>query len=266
MLKRIQISSVVLSALSSRSQTELADCHETRDAPEMSSIPTVIKHHCNTCHGLRNHIVIASHRETGSHVFDDDFQVEWTTDYFIVKCQGCDGVSLRRDAWDDVSEDSTVTSLPSPVFRPTPSWLGDSDFQRACPKGTIPLLREVYKDLQNNCTRSAAMCVRAIVETIMVKEIGDQGSFKANLRKFTGEGYLSKKQLPTLEDVLDAGHATIHRNYQPDQEQLIIIVDVLEGLMQTLYVQPAKAKKLKAGIPPRPPRPPPSPLKAPSSA
>jgi len=98
------------------------------------------------------------------------------------------------------------------------------------------------------------MCVRAIVETIMVKEIGDQRSFRENLQKFADEGYIAKRHLPVIERVLDAGHATIHRNYQPDNEQLVVLVDVLEGLINSLYVQPAKAAALKAKIPPKPPR------------
>jgi hypothetical protein len=120
-----------------------------------------------------------------------------------------------------------------------------------CPQQIKRLLDETYICLQNNCRSSAAMCVRAIFETMMIDLIDDQGTFAANIDKFEKEGYISKKQKEIIEPVLEAGHASIHRGYVPKTEQLVTLVDILETILSVIYIHPQRAAVLKKGIPPK---------------
>src|SRR5262249_14461936 len=122
-----------------------------------------------------------------------------------------------------------------------------------CPGEIYPLLTELYVCLQNECPTAAAMVVRAILERTMISAIGDQGSFSANLKKFASDGYVAAKQLQVIEPVLEAGHASIHRAFEPSQEDLVTIVDIMEAILQTVFVHPSQAAALKQRIPQRSP-------------
>jgi hypothetical protein len=93
------------------------------------------------------------------------------------------------------------------------------------------------------------MCVRAILEGVMIDKIGDQGSFTANINEFEKKGYISKRQQEIIEPVLEAGHASIHRGFVPKADQIITLVDVVESIVLVVYVQPTKAAALKKKIP-----------------
>jgi len=95
------------------------------------------------------------------------------------------------------------------------------------------------------------MAIRALVEQIIISECGDKGSFKANVEAFQTAGYLSRVQREFLDAVLEAGHAAIHRNYEPSNDDLTTALDMAENLVELLYVHKDKVKQLKTRIPPR---------------
>lgn len=54
---------------------------------------------CTTCSGKPSHKVVASFEESGSDS-DHDCSIDWNTDYQVVQCQGCKGVSFRQASTD----------------------------------------------------------------------------------------------------------------------------------------------------------------------
>ncbi len=113
------------------------------------------------------------------------------------------------------------------------------------------LLIEIYVALRNDQRALAAMGVRALLESIMIEKIGDQGMFLENLNKFEEAGYVSRIQRERLETILEAGHAAMHRLYNPSEEDLITLVDITESIVESIYTHGAKVERLKKRIPPR---------------
>ena len=121
-------------------------------------------------------------------------------------------------------------------------------------KDFIPeLFHELYVSIQNDCRRSAAMAVRAILEQVMIDKVGDQGSFVANVREFQSKGFISVAQQQFLETVIEAGHATMHRAFKPSKEDLIALVNIAESVVESVYVNEHRAALLKSRIPPKKP-------------
>jgi 2,4-dienoyl-CoA reductase-like NADH-dependent reductase (Old Yellow Enzyme family) len=87
----------------------------------------------------------------------------------------------------------------------------DIDFKGAETFGGM--LREVYEAVRNELRQLAVMGIRAILEQVMISNIGDRGSFKANLEALQEAGYISLIQFDALDKVLEAGHAVTHRNF-----------------------------------------------------
>ncbi len=212
--------------------------------------------HCSRCGGERKHRVFHRHHDEGvfplvttkdEHVGDQT----WSEDYWMLQCMGCDAVTLRRDVWDDIDNETVTTYFPPPSSREMPAWMKTDDFKEACPPSIRELLREAYVSFQNECDRGVAMCVRAILEAAMIDKCGDQGTFAKNLEVFIEHGHLLPKQKELLEPVIEAGSAAIHRDFKPTREQLAVILDLTETALATAYYHPARAAALKARIPKR---------------
>ena len=216
-----------------------------------------MKSHCNKCGGQTEHKILHEHKAGGEEELAEDFSIHWGETYRLLQCAGCETITMREDSWNSEDTDNegrpitTTKFLPPRIFRPKPKWMEEGEYFFECPGQIQSLLNETYICLQNDCRSSTAMCVRAILEGVMIDKIGDQGNFTANINKFETQGYISKKQREIIEPVLEAGHASIHRGFVPKADQLITLVDIVESIVLVVYVQTAKAAALKKKIPPK---------------
>ena len=183
---------------------------------------------------------------------DEQFTVEWSNTYYTLRCAGCDEVSLRIEKWfSEYGDDVEILYFPPKIYRQKPRWYADISDIMSTHQEFGELLNEIYICLQNNCPRSAAMTCRALLERIFITEVGDKGSFKKNIEAFEQKGNLSPIQKSFLLDVLEVGHASIHRGYKPSQKDLSTIVDIAENLMEIIFVHKDKVSALKKKLPPR---------------
>jgi hypothetical protein len=216
-----------------------------------------MKSHCNKCGGPREHKILHEHKASGTEEISEDFSFYWNETYRLLQCAGCETISMREDASNSENTDEegrpliTTKFLPPRIFRPKPKWMEEMEYVSECPEQIQSLLNETYICLQNDCCSTAAMCVRAILEGVMIDKIGDQRNFTANINEFEKQGYISKRQQEIIEPVLEAGHASIHRGFVPKADQIITLVDVVESIVLVVYVQPTKAAALKKKIPPK---------------
>jgi hypothetical protein len=44
--------------------------------------------------------------------------------------------------------------------------------------------------------------------------------------------------------LIEAGHAAMHRQYVPERADIEILMQITESLIETIYVHPAKARRL----------------------
>ncbi|WP_164512719.1 DUF4145 domain-containing protein [Caulobacter vibrioides] len=194
-----------------------------------------------------------------SYSADDEF---WSDDHYqVLRCGGCKEVSFLHRSY--FSEDTTNVRKPNGEWdvectptdqiypprlaRPVPDWIGkisDHEVQQ--------LLREVYVALQSGAFRLSTTGVRTVLERTMVNHVGDQGSFHSNLAAFVSAGHLPAGLREAFEIILDAGSASAHRAFEPDNDVFSHIMDALENMLWQIYVLPEKASSIKAATPPRP--------------
>jgi hypothetical protein len=170
----------------------------------------------------------------------------------LIECLGCEKVSLAMKYAAD-GEEVSKKYFPSPLSRMKPKWLSLlwlSDLQLA------GLFDEVYEALRGGQHRLATMGIRAILENIMVAKVGDQGTFSANLEAFHAGGYISLVQRDAMADILEAGHAAMHRAYEPSEADLNTALDITEGIFAAIYVHANQAKSVTSRLPARPLKPP----------
>jgi hypothetical protein len=60
-------------------------------------------------------------------------------------------------------------------------------------------------------------------------------------------------QREQLEPVVEAGHASIHRGYKPTEGDIHALLDIIENIVEALYVSPQQANSVKRRVPPTSP-------------
>lgn len=204
------------------------------------------KAQCSTCFGERNHAVLLVVDVPIATV--DEEGVERNE---VLQCAGCDTVVLRQTTSTSRPGDDHAIKVRQAYYPPTtsrrvPIWLDDLDDATS-----TELLEQVYAATQNDLNRLAAMGIRALVEHVLIKEVGDNGTFGANLRAFHEAGHISAAAKEVFEVVLEAGHATMHRAYDPSDRDINTLLDTVETMLEQVYIHPIRAEEMKGRIPPR---------------
>jgi hypothetical protein len=183
----------------------------------------------------------------------------------VSECCGCEQPYYFWSTWIENNDSSGVESFSESVFpakklHQQPSWYMSFVFSSVFPsvfedederKHVSDLLREVHTAVEQNCPRLGIMGLRALFEHIMISKVGDNGTFKKNLSKFQFEGFLSKIQCESIGHILEAGHAAIHRSHEPNLGELIGALQIAEGIIETIYINPDKSKWVAKNIKPR---------------
>jgi hypothetical protein len=113
------------------------------------------------------------------------------------------------------------------------------------------LFEETNKALEGGNYRLVAMGVRAIIETLMIGTVGDKGTLAGNLSSLEREGHISRRQYKILEDIVEIGSATIHRQFSPTKEEAETAMDITESIAESVLVFPKRAESLGNRIPAR---------------
>ena len=228
----------------------------------------IVKAHCNSCLGEKNHKLLYTEEMKGSDPIIGDFDQElgsmdWSETYEMIKCLGCDSVSLRQTLWcsEDNPGESRVQYFPPTIQRQIPKWIerlapedpfSDKKLNKneAKAKYRRDLLEQIYIALNNDSPLVALMGIRALLESVMIDKVGDTVGFGAKLHAFEQGKFVTPLQRKQLADVLDIGHATIHRHYTPNPQAIELALGLTENILQSIYVHPLTAKGLK--VPKRP--------------
>ena len=204
---------------------------------------------CNSCFGQKNHDILYSDRKK----YEDD---AGDITYDMLKCCGCGNITLRQQTrnYFDINEDFNPivhsSFYPPRIDRRQPEWFPDI-FQSD--RYIVFLLKEIYLAKYNKCGRLAGMGIRTLLDHIFIAHgAAPNDPFPIKLNKFHEAGHITKNQIRTLTNVLEAGHAATHRNFNPSNEDLNTCLNIIENIIENLYIHQKQAEKLKKKIPDRP--------------
>lgn len=161
--------------------------------------------------------------------------------------------SLLRSDGEEMSdfEDPAVPEEPKPKVleqstdRTPPSWLED------LPRPIQTLLTEVYAVLGVDARTLANMGARAIVDAVIYKEVGDRGSFVKGIEALVADGHVAPRDKDIILAVVDSGHASSHRGHTPEVGEVNIVLDIIENVLQRIYVLGRQIETLKQKTPQR---------------
>ena len=217
-----------------------------------------IKAHCNTCGPNKNCTILHSKNQK----YEDLEYGDWSYIYYqIVQCDGCESIFMRKEYCDsEIKDERTnkpiifVKQLPPIMKRKEPEILHSWFYNGHIDLSERPyrnLFREIYIAMSNEALALAAMGIRSLIEGMMIKTVGDNGSFTKNMAQFESQGHISSNQRHSLSAILELGHATMHRNYTPTLDELHLALDVVENIYELIFFGDRIAKRVKTNIPPR---------------
>jgi Domain of unknown function (DUF4145) len=201
--------------------------------------------HCNDCRRQTRHELLKELSDSGSEPWGEDYATHWTTTDELFECRGCKAVLLRRTHEFSEWEYPDVRYYPPRIARHKPNWFEE------IPAELQVVMGEVYNCLDANTTALPLMGLRAALDILIVDQIGDAGTFAEKLKKLEVSGVISSRNRSVLDAALDAGHAAAHRGWSPRVAQVHAVMDIVENLLQSLYLLDKVAEEIKKATPPR---------------
>ena len=187
----------------------------------------------------------------------DEGSISGATLHELLKCAGCDFVSLRQTEWFSEHYDDSgqpvpeVRYFPHASLRRFPQWLPQLECDNSSAEFVPRLLRQIYSALDAGSYELATMGIRSVLDMAVVDHDDDEGFFGEKLSRLEERGRIAKKQVEELKTLFDLGSASIHRGFAPTRQQVLDALDIVEPLIQSLYLHPNQTAKLARVIPPR---------------
>jgi len=222
--------------------------------------PQTVKEHCNKCLGWKNHEIMHTEQTDWSEEIDDDrgVCVSGGDLWDLMRCRGCDTVKLKHRSWFSEATDErgnpTVDTeyFPPSITRQKPQWRRQFFPHNGYLNSYNGLCDEIYGALAMGAHRLATMGIRALAERLMIDQVQDQGTFEANIRAFFAAGHVAPNQQGMFRDTLiEAGHAAMHRDFEPSADTVNTLLDIIEGIMHSIHYAPMLAEEVRRTIPAR---------------
>lgn len=206
----------------------------------------IVQVQCPDCGGdYRKHDVLFEDTEAS----DPEDGYDWACVSQLVKCRGCDTVRLRVY---EISEDNIdpYSGRPEPYnMRVYPQLIGEKhkpiDLNDVSKK-VARIYTETIACLQAGAAILTGAGLRAIVEAVCL----DQGVNGKNLQEridaLARGGLLAKPQADFLHEARYLGNAALHEIEAPSEDEIQDGLTIIEGLLQTIYVLPIRAERLRA--------------------
>lgn len=207
---------------------------------------------CPACSGAnRRHLVLFEK----SYGIGDEYGYEYDYHHQLLECMGCDSVKYKRYSTSDYYRDQfgRIEELDVNI------WPNDGIDQKRSPihfkdnrisKGLVPdsvlkIYRETIIAVNADARTLAGGGLRATVEAICKENGLDSGSLQNKIDALAKMGLLTTGQAELLHEERYIGNAALHELATPSLEDIEDGLQIVEGLITTLYLLPVKADRLK---------------------
>ncbi|MEO0554255.1 MAG: DUF4145 domain-containing protein [Bacteroidota bacterium] len=215
-----------------------------------------MKSFCATCCRPTNHKVLKEEKVSSAD------ETGWWDEskYQIIQCLGCDTISFRK-LYNDVSyqsgfdEDMTTQELfpkRGPHSRPIKSY-------RNLPVEIKKVYQETIDAYNNELPLLASVGIRAVLEAICVEKKVEGGTYvnkngKAiKSKKLDGKiygllekGLLTPNNAELLHELRFLGNAAIHELTTPGLSKISLALDIIELVIENIYIARRKAHQLRS--------------------
>lgn len=213
---------------------------------------------CQRCGGHRNCEILRHYQQIEG---DDQFRAH--TDWYILKCRGCDDVFVQTVATnsEDIDYDygpngetlssflETVRYWPAHLKRKRPEWLHWGSIDADKGNRLAEALGELYEAYDHDLNMLAGIGLRTCFDTASeLLGIDKAKTFEAKLQELEFKNLIDASDKSRLEVLVNAGSASAHRGWKPRQQDLSTFIDVLEHFIEDALLKPQRGERIDAEI------------------
>lgn len=170
--------------------------------------------------------------------------------YQIVQCQGCDSISFRFGHSDSETflydeENNEIIHTESVELYPS-RVAGRHKLRQAhfLPQAVSRIYDETHSALSNKQPILAGVGIRALVETVCNEKAAVGYSLENKIDDLVTKGVLTQTGAETLHSMRILGNEAAHEVKPHSEETLNLAMDVVEHLLNDVYILPAATKAL----------------------
>jgi len=198
---------------------------------------------CAECGGgHRSHDVLKEHDED---LGSEEYRA-WGK-YQICKCRGCGTVRFRESTSSEDDYDHHTGKVEERV-RTFPVEHGarrDAIHTDHFPDAVERMYSEAVRALNAGAPVLAAGGLRATVEALCKDQQVPGRNLKEQIDSLVSKGLLAKPQADLLHEERFLGNSALHELVPPERQDLDAGLEIIETLLNTIYVLPARAKAMR---------------------
>jgi len=223
------------------SSSEELKLNETKDKKLLVS--------CGECKRKTNHVVLVSADLSGTDELGHEYEVHWSSNHQIIQCQGCDTISFRK---------ANQNSQDSPIQIGPDEWEEDI-YEELYPnrnEGRVPIkdvhllptdieriYAETLKAMNGDQPVLSGIGIRALIETTSKERNANGKDLMEKINDLVTQGVLTKDGADILHKLRVLGNKAAHEVKPHSTDQLSLAMDVIEHLLQGVYILPYHAKR-----------------------
>ncbi len=214
-------------------------------------INEIIDAPCGVCKRSTKHKILADIELTGREETDDALLYGWDNEYQIIQCQGCETVMFRQthtnsedmehydgpDGWE-----AEYVKFEDYYPNPEKSRTGLSD-DHLLPEKLQRIYTETLNALNGNNPVLTGIGLRAIIETVCKDQAATGKTLYAQINSLVDQSVLTKEGAEILHKLRVLGNDAAHEVKPHSNVQLGLAFDVVEHLLQGVYILPYHAKR-----------------------
>lgn len=207
---------------------------------------TELKCYCSACNHRTRHAVLGV--DVNSYVDHDEGFYEDHI-YRLVKCKGCDRVSFNLEKTGtayELYDDEYGGEREVPEFTSYPQQEGEItpiDDSWSLPSQVYVPYYESINAINHKAYLLAALGLRMVVEAVCQDNDTIGEKLKLKIDNLRDKGIITAADCERLHEARFMGNESAHEIQTPDRDKLLIVLDIINGMLNNLYVLDKKYKE-----------------------
>lgn len=205
---------------------------------------------CRQCSLATDHKVLCSAEMTGS-----DSHMNWGTSYEIIQCLGCKTVSFRtesgssedfhhyHDEYGNEQIEYSTTEKQYPQGRKISAGISGLD-AFSLPEKVRVIYFETSQALTTDQPVLTGIGLRALIETVCKDKSASGKDLFNQINDLVEKKLLTPARADVLHQIRALGNTAAHEVKPHSSEQLALAMEVLDHLLEEVYVLPAKTARV----------------------
>lgn len=196
------------------------------------------KDYCPKCKLQTNHL--SMHKESISSL--DVFEEQWSKDFEIIQCKGCDNIQFKTVYEDEHMQGWNEYSQEEYNYQDKKYYPGNLishyslKYDHKIPEQIRIVYYETVKAMVNGCYILSGVGLRAIIEAICLQENIKGRSLELKINNLEKGKFITERDSSRLHSIRFLGNDSVHEMDVPNEKKLRIALDIIENLIKNIYL------------------------------